>query len=222
MQIDERQIRAIVEEVVGELVSGTAPRGQSSIVSYPGVFGDIEKAIQAAHRAFAEYRGTPVQTRREIITRVRATIAEHVEEISRLAVDETRLGRADDKVKKNLLAAEKTPGVEDLESLSETDEFGMTLTERAPYGLIGAITPSTNPTESIICNAIGMIAAGNSVVFNAHPSAKRVSALTVGLINQAIEEAGGPRNLVTTVSNPTIESAQHMMHHQLEIGRAHV
>jgi acyl-CoA reductase-like NAD-dependent aldehyde dehydrogenase len=85
--------------------------------------------------------------------------------------------------------------------------------ELAPYGVIGAITPVTNPTSSIICNSIGMIAAGNSVVFNVHPSAKDVSIYNIELLNQAIVAAGGPLNLVTTIANPTIESATELMHH---------
>ena len=67
--------------------------------------------------------------------------------------------------------------------------------ELAPYGVIGAITPVTNPTSTIICNSIGMIAAGNSVVFNVHPSAKKVSIYNVELLNQAIVSAGGPTKL---------------------------
>jgi acyl-CoA reductase-like NAD-dependent aldehyde dehydrogenase len=87
------------------------------------------------------------------------------------------------------------------------------LMEAAPYGVIGAITPVTNPTATIICNSIGMLAAGNSVVFNAHPKAKGCSALVVSLINRFVIEAGGPPDLVTAVADPTIESAQALMRH---------
>jgi acyl-CoA reductase-like NAD-dependent aldehyde dehydrogenase len=59
-----------------------------------------------------------------------------------------------------------------------------------------------------------MLAAGNSVVFNAHPSARECSAQTVALLNRAITSAGGPPNVVTCVSNPTIESAQELMRHR--------
>ena len=206
MQIAETQIRAIVEEVVRDLMMSGAHVGPAQ-----GVFDTIDEAIDEAHRASIAYRSTPVQTRRAIISGVRSIIEKHVDSLSQLAVEETGMGRAEDKVQKNLLAAQKTPGVEDLETATQTDEYGMTVTERAPYGLIGAITPSTNPTESIIGNTIGMIAGGNAVVFNPHPAAKAVSSYTIALINQAIREAGGPRNLVTTVAVPTIESGTKMM-----------
>jgi acyl-CoA reductase-like NAD-dependent aldehyde dehydrogenase len=89
----------------------------------------------------------------------------------------------------------------------------LTLVERAPYGVIGAITPSTNPTSTIICNGLGMIAAGNAVVFNAHPGAKQCSAHTVQVLNQAIRRAGGPPDLITCPREPTIDSAQYLMSH---------
>lgn len=209
MQLGEEQVRAIVEEVVRGFIGGngaadTADPGR-------GVFGSMEEAIEAAARALVVYRSTPVETRRRIIAGIRTIMDENAEKMARIAVEETGMGRIDDKIQKNLLAARKTPGVEDLETATQTDEFGMTMTERAPYGLIGAITPSTNPTESIICNGIGMLAGGNTVVFNPHPAARRVSAFTVGLINEAVQQAGGPANLVTTVISPTIESGTAMM-----------
>jgi len=95
-----------------------------------------------------------------------------------------------------------------------TGDHGLTLTEWAPFGVIGSITPTTNPTSTIICNTIGMVAAGNSVVFNVHPGAAECSRATIRSINQAVMAAGGPQNLVTAVSRPTIESATELMHHR--------
>ncbi len=206
MQIAEEQVRAIVEEVVRDFIGGGGTTGAGK-----GVFDTMEEAVEAASRASVAYRSTPVQIRRRIIAGIRSIMEENAETMARIAVEETGMGRVDDKVQKNLLAAQKTPGVEDLETATQTDEFGMTMTERAPFGLIGAITPSTNPTESIICNGIGMLAGGNAVVFNPHPAARKVSAFTVSRINEAVQQAGGPPNLVTTVASPTIESGTAMM-----------
>jgi acyl-CoA reductase-like NAD-dependent aldehyde dehydrogenase len=94
-----------------------------------------------------------------------------------------------------------------------TGDDGLALVEYAPYGVIGSITPSTNPTSSVICNAISMVAAGNAAIFNAHPGAKRCTNLAVQLMNQAIVEVGGPANLVCAIADPTIESAQEIMRH---------
>jgi acyl-CoA reductase-like NAD-dependent aldehyde dehydrogenase len=123
------------------------------------------------------------------------------------------MGRLEDKIEKNLLNANKVPGPEILAPTAWTGDDGMALVEYAPYGVIGAITPSTNPTSSVICNAIGMVAAGNAVVFNAHPGAKACTNLAVQLLHQAIVEAGGPANLVCATADPTIESAQEIMRH---------
>lgn len=188
--------------------------GSSPAPMERGVFLSMDQAISAARAAFVQLSETTLETRRRMIAAMRRVATEHVESIAELAARETGLGRAEDKVIKNLLAINKTPGVEDLEPISFTDDDGLTLTERAPYGVIGAITPSTNPTETIISNSIGMIAGGNSVVFNAHPAAAGCSRLTVSLLNEAIVEAGGPENVIATVKEPTIESAGYMMHHE--------
>jgi aldehyde dehydrogenase len=133
--------------------------------------------------------------------------------LAKAAHEETKLGRFEDKITKNLLVTEKTPGLEHLEPQAITGDHGLTLIEPAPFGVIGAITPCTNPTSTIICNTIGMIAAGNTVVFNVHPTAKNCSMQTVGLINKTIQAHGGPKNVITCVSNPTIESAGQTMKH---------
>jgi propionaldehyde dehydrogenase len=109
--------------------------------------------------------------------------------------------------------ADKTPGTEDLITEAWSGDRGLTLVEMSPFGVIGAITPSTNPTETVFCNAIGMFAAGNSVVFSPHPGAKAVSLRAVELINQAIQEAGGPEDAVTSVAEPSIEAAQVLFKH---------
>lgn len=179
-----------------------------------GCFNDIEDAITAAEKAYLEYKSISVAQRKEIIASIRELCMEHLCDFARIAVDETALGRYEDKIKKNEVAILKTPGVEDLEPFAYTGDDGLTLMERAPFGIIGSITPCTNPSETIISNAIGMIAGGNAVVFNPHPSAKKTSVYTVDLLNQAIIAAGGPPNLVATSSNPTIESANKMMTHK--------
>ena len=118
---------------------------------------------------------------------------EHGDALAREAHEETGLGRYEDKILKNQLVTEKTPGTEDLQPHAVTGDDGLKLTEPAPYGVIAAITPTTNPTSTIINNTIAMLAAGNAVVFNVHPNAKRVSCHNVALINKAIVAAGGPQ-----------------------------
>jgi len=229
MEVTERAVRELVEQIVTGLdgkiwspgtvsdPSGTIPDPSAAVsagqTGQLGVFSSIDAAIQAAGAAHARLAAGTLELRRKIIASMREAVLANLERIARLAVEETGMGRVQDKAVKNQVAAEATPGVEDLEPTAYSDDHGLTLVERAPYGVIGSITPSTNPTETIISNAIGMIAGGNSVVFNSHPSAKGVSAFTVSLLNQAIEKAGGPANLLCTLAEPTIESAQVLFSH---------
>ena len=85
--------------------------------------------------------------------------------------------------------------------------------ERASWGVIGGITPTTNPSETIINNGIGFLAAGNTGVFNPHPRAKGTSAYTIRLINDAAVSAGAPKNLLTCIASPTQESGGQLMQH---------
>lgn len=178
-----------------------------------GVFPDIDSAVKAAKKAFDELMTMSLSKRKDIIAEIRKSMNVHAEDLARRAFAETKLGRFADKVEKNRLVIEKTPGPEILDPVAFTGDRGLTLLELAPYGVIGAITPVTNPTSSIICNTIGIVSAGNAVVFNVHPNAKKVSTYNIILLNEAIVKAGGPPNLVTTVQKPTIESAQELMIH---------
>ena len=179
-----------------------------------GVFIDIDSAVSAAGAAQKVFITLPLDTRRRIIDSMRQAVLDQNESLSGDAVAETGLGNVRDKKVKNELAALKTPGVEDVGPTAFSDEHGLTITEHAPYGVIGAITPVTNPLATITSNSIGMLASGNTVVFNVHPGAKRVSCRLVGILNDAIVAAGGPPNTLCAVSNPTIESAGELMRHR--------
>src|SRR5450432_3535689 len=183
------------------------PRGRR------GVFPDVESAVKAARKAFEQNEAAPLESRRRWVQAMRDVARKHAPDLARFAVEETGYGRVDDKLKKNLLCVDKTPGPEFLRPAAFSGDDGLTLVERAPYGVIGSITPTTNPTETIINNGIGMVSGGNAVVYNVHPYAARTSAWFVHILNEAITSAGGPENLLTCVERPTIESAQELMKH---------
>lgn len=218
MSISENDIKAMVAEVVKGLnIGGAAPQPVQPALhsgSGEGVFPDIESAIRAAKAAFGKFQDTSLEVRRKMIAEIRRISLENCEKLSQMAVNETGFGKLESKIAKNRLAAEKTPGVEDVEAAAVTDENGLTLIERAPYGVIGAIIPSTNPTATVINNSISMLAAGNTVVFHPHPGAKNVSNLAINLVSRAIAAAGGPENCVVSVAAPTMDSANTMMKHK--------
>lgn len=175
---------------------------------------DLDMAVASARAAYLDLERRTLDLRYAIVTAMRNAMLAHVKELSRLAVEETGLGRVEDKIKKNLLVTVKTPGPEFLEPRAKSGDHGLMLMERAPYGVIGSIIPTTNPTETVINNSIAMASGGNAVVFNAHPSAKRCSNRCVEILNKAIVGAGGPAGLVSAVETPSIETAQALMRHK--------
>ena len=220
--IDEREVQSIIQRVrermgspgsepepgpvLGPPVLGGEPLGE-------GVFATVDEAVTAARTAFEVYREMGLDRRYAIVDAIRRQMRENSESLARMAFEETGLGRWRDKVTKNNLVIEKTPGPEDLEPTTVTGDTGLMITEYAPYGVVASITPTTNPTSTIINNTIGIVSAGNSVVFNVHPNAKRVSMENIRLLHRAIVEAGGPQNLVTGVAEPTLETANEIMSH---------
>ena len=228
--IDERKIEEIVTRVLERLgggggISPTPPRAPVSAAPHHksanvprgtnGVYGDADQAAKAARKAFEANERTAVDTRIKMVEAMRKVALANNDALSRYAVEESGLGRVEDKLNKNRLVATKTPGLEILRPIAYTGDDGLMLTERAPYGVILAVTPTTNPTETILCNAIGMVAAGNAVVFNVHPSAAMVSNWFVHLLNEAIQSVGGPRDVICSVEKPTVESAQVLMKHPM-------
>ena len=220
--LSSNEIQSIVDRVVKRLGGPSAGAGgpvsasgdlSDVKMSGRGLFPDVDSAVGAARQAFEVFSTVTLETRKKMIANVRRRCTEAVDLMSRLAVEETRLGRVTDKVTKNLLVLNKVPGPEILEPKVFTGDYGLTLVEHAPYGTFGVITPCTNPTETVICNAIGMLSAGNTAVFNFHPTSRLVSSLCVCIINDAIVEAGGPENTLTAVAQPTIASAQALMKH---------
>lgn len=178
-----------------------------------GLFPTVDDAVRAARHSFEQLHGMSLEKRRRIIERMRLRFSENIHRFSRHAVQETGLGRVEDKMVKNRLAVNKTPGVEDIEPRVFSGDDGLTLLERRPWGVIASVTPTTNSTETVVCNAIGMVAGGNSVVFNPHPRAKRVSQAAISVLNRAVVEAGGPPHLLTAAIEPTLETTGEALNH---------
>ncbi len=223
--LSEQEVQDIIDRVKTRLEGGDASAPGRSLEAATkldeeaaaelgdGIFADIDTAVAAAKTAQQAYREQGLDARYAIVESIRTSMLSHGEELARMAHEETGLGRTEDKIIKNRLVSTKTPGPEDLEPVAVTGDTGMMVTEFAPYGVIGSVTPTTNPTSTIINNTIAVVSAGNAVAFNVHPNAKRVSAHNIRLLNRAIVAAGGPPNLVTAISEPTIESAQALMNH---------
>ena len=207
--VDEKQVSEIVKNVI-------AGMDISSFDNKParkqlGVFDTMEEAIAACNKAYTTFRHYNKEQRENIIKEIRRLTHEEAEPMAKLAVEDTKMGNVYHKILKHHLVADKTLGTSDLETRALSGDRGLTLVEMAPFGIIGAITPSTNPSCTVICNSICMLAGGNGVIFNPHPHAKRISAYAVDLVNRAILAAGGPENIVCTVKEPTRETSAKMV-----------
>ncbi len=214
--ITEAEIRQIVENIIKG--TANAPKASWTSTEYNGrkligIYADMNEAIEAADKGYRAVRAMTVEQREKIITEIRRLTREEAPIMAEIGVAETGMGRVDHKRLKHLLVADKTPGTEDIVSEAKTGDDGLTLTEMAPFGVVGSITPSTNPSETVICNSIGMIAAGNGVVFNPHPNAICTSNYAVDLVNRASAATGGPEVLVCSMVKPTLETAAIMQSH---------
>ncbi len=223
--MNETELRDVIEQVVARVlgtIQSPSPAAVSAAGARPaeiapapgdGVFDTMEQAAEAAEKAFRAYSAKSLEFRAALIETIRRTALQYKEEFARDTVAETKMGRVDHKMMKFDLVAARTPGVEYLTTWCKTGDRGLTIEELAPYGVIGAVTPSTHPVPTLVNNMISFLAAGNTAVFNSHPAGKRVFAKGVAIFNRAMTAMGAPPNLITTVREPTIESAHTMFHH---------
>ncbi len=221
--MDNQLISDIVKRVLQEMQTAPESSSQGPIATcaggavsggQDGVFDDIEQAILAAETALQQFSQTPFDERKRLIEVIRETSRQNNESWAELAVRDTGMGRVDHKIKKNSLALEKTPGPEDLETTCVTGDHGIMMQEYAPFGVIGTITPSTNPTATVINHSIAMLSAGNTIVFAPHPGAVQCTLECMQGINRALVAAGAPTNLMTSIQKPSLRTAKILMNHE--------
>lgn len=207
---DAQQIKEYVRQVIEQSLKTSSPVSNTHNL---GVFKTVDDAVQAAKKAQAKFEQCSLQTRRNVVDAIKKNMYPYIDKLAEDTLKETGMGRLEDKKLKLKLVFDKTPGVEDLISDVQTGDSGMVLYDLSPYGVIGAITPSTNPSETLICNAIGMLSAGNSIYFSVHPGAKELSKWTISKLNEIIYDAIGIENLIVTIEKPSIQAAQELMKH---------
>jgi len=213
LQISEAELERIVRSVLSELTgNGQVKAASGRVVNGQG--RTVDEAVDAAAVAFEQLSACSLDDRKRFIEAIRTTGLKNKELLAKMAHEETHLGRYEHKIAKNETACKLTPGVEILEPRAFTGDHGLTVHDWAPFGVVVAITPVTNPSSVILNNAICMMAAGNATVVNAHPSAKVCSMKTIELINQAVVAAGGPDNVMTGVIEPTIDTGTALMTHR--------
>ncbi|MEW6039991.1 MAG: aldehyde dehydrogenase family protein [Elusimicrobiota bacterium] len=224
MVLNINELEALVKEIIQRLEHG---KGETAQVSQAGTQGtgagvqdtgylhsSVENAVARAESAQKIFQELGLNARRKIIESIRQSALKNAQALAKLTQEETKMGRLENKIQKNILAAEKTPGVEDIQPVvAYTGDRGLTLVEYAPFGVVVAVTPSTNPTSTVINNAISILSAGNSVVFAPHPAAKKSSQETIKIIHEAATSAGAPAGIISTVEPPSVEATQSLLKH---------
>ncbi len=213
--VSEALIRDVVSEVLSRLQgngrgAATAP---ASTGSKDGVFQTVNEAVAAAKVAQKRLVGETLATRANAIKCIRRICLEQKEELARIEYDETKIGRMDHKIEKLVIVGEKVPGMEMLTTEAVSGDYGLTVTEHAPWGVLGIITPVTHSIPTLGCNAIMMIAAGNTVVCNPHPSGAKCAAIATQRWNRLIREETGLENLICLIEKPTLETADQIFKH---------
>lgn len=215
MQVTDQLIRDVVQQVLTQMHGGKAPsaNGNGRVRAW-GVYDDVGSAVAAAADAQKRFEAMGLDARRKAVACVRRICIDQAEQLGREELEETRIGRLVHKVEKLKVCGEKTPGVEFLRTEAFSGENGVTLQEFAPFGVIGIITPVTHSLPTLACNAINMLAAGNALICNPHPSGARIACKGAELFNRAIHDAIGIDSLITIIRTPTLESAQAIFDHR--------
>jgi aldehyde dehydrogenase len=212
IQANEQAIRQVVQEVLAKLGRRGGGNGKHLSGDW-GVFRTVDEATNAATEGFEKLRSAPLADRAKAIECVYHICDSQAEELGRMELEETKIGRLDHKIEK-LKIVKLVPGIEFLKCDALSGDHGLTVTEYAPFGVIGAITPVTHSLPTLAGNVVSMLAAGNTIVFNPHPGGARVACEGVRRFNRAIYETIGLENLITIVEEPTLETAGQIFEHR--------
>ena len=229
--VNETLIRDVVAEVLGR-IAGATPTVNTSAPASPapaaakndscgcsvkkatsapalrgnyGVFATADEACSAAQEAFVQLQRGGMAARRKVEEIVKAMAEKNSEAWGRIEFEETKIGRLDHKIAK-LGLIKLVPGVDWLRPDARSGDHGITLEEYTPFGVVGAITPSTHSIPTLSGNIVNIVAAGNAVVFNAHPSAAKCAAVAVRAYNEAIYRETGIENIACIIEKPTLDS----------------
>ena len=229
--INDTVIRDVVNEVLKRLQAGVGGNGEAaragftemretaraeargSLGGVDGIFQTVDEAVAAAKVAQQKLMTATLKIRGEAIQCIRDIVIQQAEELAKFELEETGIGRLDHKIAKLVGVGSKIPGMEMVTTEAVSGDYGLTVTEHAPYGVIGVITPVTHSIPTLACNAIMIIAAGNTLVVNAHPNGIRSAVLATQRFSRAIKAKTGLENLICVLEKPTIQSANEIFHH---------
>jgi aldehyde dehydrogenase len=214
--MNQTLVQDVVSQVVQRLGASawpTPPRATASVKDCFGVFGSVDDAVNAARESQTKLLPLSLDDRDSIVKLVKHIAKDRAREWGKLELDETKIGRLDHKIEK-LEILDRVPGVEFLKTRADSGTDGLSLEEAAAFGVIGAVTPVTHSIPTLTANVINMVAAGNAIVINAHPSGANCAAAAVREYNRAIAATFGIENLITCVLPPSLRTAEELFQHR--------
>lgn len=174
----------------------------------------VKNKIENARKALLEIEDYTQEQADKLVYESAKIIYENAESLAKQAVEETGLGKYEDKIGKNTgtaavfydyLKDKKSVGI-----IKEAGEDGI-MEVAHPVGVIGAITPATNPTVTPLGNFMHAIKGKNALIISPAPRSEKTTVRTVELIRQALEKNGAPKDLIQVIENTTLEKSQELM-----------
>lgn len=176
----------------------------------------IEEMVEKARVAQAELATYSQEELNAIVKVIGKTVYDNAEELAKMAVEETRMGVYEDKVAKNKgksktiwnnLKDKKTVGI-----IERDAKKALTMVAK-PVGVVAAVTPTTNPIVTPMCNSMFAVKGGNAIIIAPHPRSEKCSAYTVDLIKKALKDQGVkcPENAIQIIRDSSIEKTNELM-----------
>jgi succinate-semialdehyde dehydrogenase len=170
----------------------------------------VQELIDRARAAQQKFETYPQEQVDKAVRAIGKIIYDNGEMLAKMAVDETRMGKYEDKIIKNKAKAKivwyKLRGVKSRGIIRYLDDIGIVEVAK-PIGVIGCVAPTTNPTMTPNQNAMIALKGGNAIIVCPHPRAKKTGVKTVELMRQALQEIGCPVDLIQVVPEPTMEAS---------------
>ncbi|WP_216828739.1 acetaldehyde dehydrogenase (acetylating) [Alkalihalobacterium elongatum] len=177
----------------------------------------MRNMVKKAKEAQAKYMNFSQDQVDTIVKNIAEKAYRQAEELAKLAVEETGMGVWEHKKIKNELGSlgvyesikfQKTVGTINKDPNNKIIEIAY------PYGVIAAITPTTNPTSTAIYKTLISLKSLNGIVFSPHPSAVKCTAEALKICNDAAIEAGAPEGLIGWMTKPTMDATTELMKHK--------
>jgi aldehyde dehydrogenase len=213
MTANQELVQAIAREVIARIEERySAPSTGAAAAGDDGVFETVDDAVKAAVAAQRRVAAMGMEDRERMNTIIRRICHDNADELARVELAETKIGRADHKAVK-LRNIRFVLGADAMRTDASSDSSGLCLVEHAPWGVIGMVLPATHSVPTMASNAINILAAGNTAVFSPHPAGAKVAARAMRMFNREIHGELGVANVLTMAREATIQNAERIFQH---------